>query len=163
MSDAVVVRLPRVVVERLRLEAERLGLSFEEYMLELLSRDLDPRDKAVEYIEVAVELLEEAREELERGNVRQAAEKLWGAAALAVKAYAYWKEGRRLTSHSELWEYKSKVAEDIGKWVYSSWNAGQAMHTCFYEGWCRRDDVENALEEVEKLVKTVEEKIRGRG
>lgn len=163
MSDAIVVRLPRAVVERLRLEAERLGLSLEEYMLELLSRDLDPKDKAVEYIEAAMELLEEAREGLMRGNVRQAAEKLWGAVALAVKAYAYWEGGKRLTSHSELWEYKSRIAEDIGKWVYNSWNAGQAMHTCFYEGWCRGDDVEHALEEVEKLVKAVEGKIRGRG
>lgn len=40
-------------------------------------------------METALDLLEEAREELGKGNVRQAAEKLWGAAALAVKAHAY--------------------------------------------------------------------------
>lgn len=43
-------------------------------------------------------LIGRAREELAKGNIRQAAENVWGAAALAVKAYAAWKEGRRLVS-----------------------------------------------------------------
>jgi len=57
--------------------------------VELLSQGLDPRDRAREYVEVAEDLLRQAREELEGGNVRQAAEKVWGAVALTVKAYAW--------------------------------------------------------------------------
>jgi len=41
---------------------------------------------------------------------------VWGAAALAVKAYALWREGRRLAGHRELWEYKSIVADEVGGW-----------------------------------------------
>ena len=154
------ILLPRTVVRRLRNAAERQGISLEEYLLEVLSQDLDPRDRAREYIEAAEELLERARIELGKGDVRQAAEKAWGAAALAVKAYAYWRDGKRLTSHGELWGYTTVLRKELGKWVYSAWNAGQAMHTCFYEGWCSQEHVEHALEEIEKLVKSVKERIR---
>ena len=64
---------------------------------------LIPRERARGHVEAAEELLEQAREELGRGDGGQAAEKLLGAAALAVKAYAYWRESRRLVSHRGLW------------------------------------------------------------
>ena len=128
--------------------------------MELATQNLDPPEKAKEYVEAARELLEQAREELKRGDIRQAAEKAWGAATLAVKAYAAWREGRRLTSHGELWKYTLVLRRELGKWVSSAWNAGNSMHTCFYEDWCAREHVEDAIEEIEKLVKTVEEKVK---
>jgi len=154
------VRLSRSVVERLEREARKSGLSLEEYVLELVLRNLDPQERAREYIETAKNLLEQAREELEKNDVRQAAEKLWVATALAVKAYAEWKEGKKLTSHRELWEYKDIVASELGEWVRDSWNAGNSMHTCFYEEWCTHKDVENSLTKIKKLVEQVEERIR---
>lgn len=162
MTDTENIPLPRVIATKLPREAERVGLTIEEYLLEILSQSGDPREGAREYIEAAEELLEHAKVELERNNIRQAAEKIWGAAALAIKAYAMWSEGKRLSSHGELWTYKSVIAKEIGSWVYSSWNAANSMRTCFYEGWCGRDDIENALEEVERLVKAIDERIRGR-
>jgi len=153
------VALPERVLERARREAERLGLSLDAYLVELLCQGLDPRDRAAEYVEAARELLRRARGELERGEARQAAEKVWGAAALAVKAYALWREGRRLASHRELWEYKSVVAGEVGGWVKESWFAASSMHTCFYEGWCDRGDVEAALRAVERLVEAVAERV----
>lgn len=161
MAGTEAIPLLRVIAARLRREAEKVGLTVEEYLLEILSRSGDPREKAEEYIEVAKELLEHARVELGRSNFRRAAEKIWGAAALAIKAYDMWSEGKRLSSHMELWIYKSVIAREMGKWIYSSWNAANTMHTCFYEGLCGRDDVENALEEVGRLVKAVDERIRG--
>lgn len=155
------ITLPRSVVERIRQEARRLGVSLEEYVVEALLRDFDPRDRALEYLETAKTLLEKAREEFGRGDLRQAAEKLWGACALTIKAYAEWREGRRLTSHGELWRYKDIVADELGSWVRDSWNAGSAMHTCFYEGWCTGRDVENALKHIERLVREVEARLKG--
>ena len=143
------------IAKRLVEEARRRDLTPEEYLLELLTQNLDPGERAREYVEAASSLLRGAREELERGNVRQAAEKVWGAAALAVKAYALWKDGRRLMSHSEFWEYKSIVAEELGRWVRVAFQQASSMHTCFYEGLCDRGDVEEALEAVEKLVEEV--------
>ncbi len=91
--------------------------------------------------------------------MRRAAEKLWGAAALAVKAYAQWREGRRLASHEELWEYVEKLAGELGDWAGDSWNAGNSMHTCFYEGWCGRWHVEQALGRIERLVREVAKRV----
>jgi HEPN domain-containing protein len=153
LGEAIVLR--GRIAKRVREEAERFGLGVEEYLVELLSQGLDPRGRAREYIETAEDLLGEARGELERGNVRQAAEKLWGAAALAIKAYASWKDGKRLTSHGELWEYMRVMARELGSWVRGAWMYANGMHTCFYEGWCAREDVEDALKNIEKLVKEV--------
>ncbi len=152
--------VPANVARRLREEAEKLGLSPEEYLVELALRGLDPPERAREYIEASKSLLEQAREELARGNVRQAAEKAWGAAALAVKAYAAWRDGRRLASHGELWEYMRRVARELGDWVRDAWMYANGMHTCFYEGWCAEDDVKEALKRVERLVTGIERRIR---
>ena len=143
------------IAKRLEEEARRHDMTPEEYLLELLTKDLDPQEKAKEYIKASKELLEEAKEELRKGNIRQAAEKVWGSAALAVKAYAYWKEGKRLSSHGELWEYKRKMEKEMGDWVGDAWGRATEMHVCFYEGWCNEEDVKKAIERVERLVNEV--------
>ena len=135
---AMLVAMPHSVARRLRAEAEKAGLTLEEYLVELVARDLDPPERAREYAEAARDLLEQARGELGKGDVRQAAEKLWGAAALAVKAYASWRDGRRLTSHGELWEYTRRMMAELGGWVSDAWAQANAMHTRFYEDWCTR-------------------------
>ena len=113
MSDAVILR--GRLARRVREEAKKAGFSAEEYVVELLSQGLDPRERALVYVEAAKELLNEALEELRRGNVRQAAEKLWGAAALAVKAHAHFREGMRPASHGELWAYKRVLEDELGE------------------------------------------------
>ena len=166
MSNSLVLRFPRAIVDRLEREARKLGVSLEEYVLELMLRDLDPPERAKEYLEASKELLEQAREELGKGDIRQAAEKAWGAAALAVKAYAEWSEARRLSSHGELWEYKRKMERDLGEWVGDAWAQATSMHVCFYEGWCNGDDVKRAIMWIDKLVEGVMKKVlsgSGRG
>ncbi|RUM47275.1 MAG: hypothetical protein DSY37_03235 [Hyperthermus sp.] len=160
MTEVVVVR--GRIAKRVREEAGRLGVSVDEYVVELLSEGLDPRDRALEYIEAAMDLLGQARGELGKGNVRQASEKLWGAAALAVKAYAYWRDGKRLTSHGELWEYMRLMVKELGSWVRGAWMYANGMHTCFYEGWCARDDVEDAFKNIGKLVREVASMVKRR-
>jgi len=148
------------IAQRILEESERLGVTPEEYLVELLSQDLDPKSRAMEYVEAARELIKEAREEMGKGNVRQAAEKLWGAAALAVKAYAYWRDGKRLTSHGELWEYKRRLVKEMGEWVGDAWARATEMHVCFYEGWCAGEDVESVVKHVEKLVEEIASRIK---
>lgn len=159
MAGAVTIRLPRSLAERLERKAGRLGVSLEEYVLELLLGDVDPPERAREYAEAARDSLETAREELKRGDVRQAAEKVWGAAALAVKAYAAWRDGKRLSSHGELWEYPRRLMEELGEWVHDGWMNANAMHACFYEGWCTRVHVEQAIKRVKRLVEEVASRI----
>ena len=153
--DYIVLR--GVTARRLREEARKHNLSLEEYLLELLTQDMDPEDKAREYMTASEDLLAEAREELKKDNVRQAAEKVWGAAALTVKAYALLKDRKRISSHSELWEYKRRLETELGKWAGDAWTRAVEMHVCFYEGWCNKEDVEKAVEAIRKLVNKVKQ------
>jgi len=155
LASTVTIVIPASIAERLRREADRLGSSLEEYIVELALQGLDPPERAGGYAKASKELLEHAEKELERGNTRQAAEKAWGAAALAVKAYAEWREGRSLSSHGELWEYRRRLEEELGDWVYDSWMSAAGMHTCFYEGWCNAHDVSKSLERIKRLVDEV--------
>ena len=156
MANDVIIKLPQRIAKRLEEEARKRGAILEEYLLELIAIDLDPAEMAKEYIEVSKNLVEEAKEELKKDDVRQAAEKAWGAAALAVKAYAIWKEEQRLSSHGELWSYKRKLERELGEWVSDAWAQATAMHVCFYEGWCEMEDVEVAIKRIERLVHEVE-------
>ncbi len=116
--------------------------------------------RARKYVEGALELLEQAREELVKGNLGQASEKIWGACALSIKAYALAREGRVLEAHADLWRYKSVVAEELGDWVRDAWYAANTMHRNFYENLADRKDVEKALSEVSRLVKAIAEKLQ---
>lgn len=152
--------LPASVAERLRKKAVEEGVSLEDYVLDRLLSEVDPPGRAFAYAEVALELLKAAEEELEKGDLRQASEKAWGAAALAVKAYAYWREGVRLSSHGELWRYKDKIAGELGDWVHDAWNAANAMHINFYEGWATPESVRQALARVKRLVEEITRRIK---
>jgi len=112
------------------------------------------------YLSGALELLEQAKREVEGGDLRQASEKIWGSCALAIKAYALAKEGRKLESHSELWVYKNYVAAELGEWVKVAFRQADSMHKNFYENQATKEDVEDVLKEVERLVKTVAENIK---
>ena len=148
-----------IIAKRLKETAEKLDLTLEEYLLELLTRNMDPKDRAREYAAAASSLIEEAINELKKENTRQAAEKVWGAAALTVKAYASWKDGKRLTSHGELWEYKRKLGAELGDWAGDAWARAVEMHVCFYEGWCNKSDIEQAITKVKNLAEKVKQKI----
>ena len=113
--SAVLVAVPRSVARRLRAEAEKAGLTLEEYLVELVARELNPPERAREYAEAARDLLEQARDEPGEGGARHAAEKLWGAAALAVEAYAARRDGKRPTGHRELREHRRLSEREPGE------------------------------------------------
>lgn len=157
--------VPEVVYRELLRGASRRGTSISEHLADIAAEDLDPPDAALSFIEGAKDLLRQAREELGRGDLRQASEKVWGACALAIKAHALHRRGRRIESHAELWAYKNEVAKELGDWVRAVFRQADSMHRNFYENLATREDVEDALREVEKLVETVKRLLEqpGRG
>jgi len=89
-----------------------------------------------------------------------ASEKVWGACALAIKAYALAKKGVMPESHRDLWKYKNEVARELGEWVRAVFRQADSIHRNFYENVATREDVEDTLREVEKLVKTIIKALR---
>ena len=157
MVDKVI--LPKSISKELSRRAREVGVSVEEYLADLLIQDPDPSERVKKYAEASLELLEQAKEELEKGDLRQASEKIWGATSLIIKAYALAKTGKRLASHGELWEYSEEIAKEFGDWVLVTFQQANSMHINFYEGWATEKHIRKALEAVEKLVKTLAEKL----
>ena len=79
-----------------------------------------------------------------------------------MKAHALAKKGVRIASRKELWIYRNEVAKELGDWVRAVFRQADSMHKNFYEGLATREDVEDTLREVEKLVKAVKESIEKR-
>ena len=88
------------MAELLRRTAEEDGVSLGNFLMDVATARLDPPERARAYAETALEHLRVAEAELARSDLRQASEKIWGAAAFAVKAFAYWRDGARLPTAS---------------------------------------------------------------
>ena len=86
------------------------------------------------YTEQADVFLRQATEELARGDLRQAAEKGWGAAAQAIKAVAHsrgWEHG----AHWHLGGAVARLTEETDDTeIASCFGAARSLHVSFYEG-----------------------------
>ena len=152
--------LPRAIVEELEKRARALGISIDEYIFDLVLKEMNSERSSIKYLEGAEELLKQASEEVKRGNLRQASKKIWGACALAIKAHALAKKGIKLESHRDLWIYKNEVAKELGDWVRAVFRQADSIHKNFYENQATKEDIEDTLREVEKLVKATKEIFR---
>ena len=98
-------------------------------------------------------LLAQARTELAAGDVRQASEKGWGAAAQAVKAVAEVR-GWQHRNHAALFRSASRLAEetddeDIHRWFITA----SGLHVNFYENWLDPEAVSVGLDDIDRLVR----------
>ena len=101
--------------------------------------------------------LAQASEELARGDLQQASEKGWGAAASIVKAMAE-RQGWRHNTHRDLQLGVSRVAEDNRTPpLWAQFDRAQGLHANFYEGGMARDWVEDALAQVAEFVARMEQ------
>ena len=96
--------------------------------------------------------LEKAYKELEEGDLLQASEKGWGAAAQILKAVAQ-ERGWEHDSHRRLFNVLGRLALVAGdQELRHGFNAANVLHANFYEAWMGVDDVEDNLGHVERLV-----------
>lgn len=80
------VELPKFILEVL--ERESGGGDLVAYLVELLGRELDPEDRTAFYVESSDWFWEEGVRLLEKGDYRQAGEKMWNSVVQAVRAVA---------------------------------------------------------------------------
>jgi hypothetical protein len=104
------------------------------------------------YIKQADNYLKEYEREIKKRNLRQASEKLWGAASQIVKAYAEKKRWAH-NGHRELFKVVSKISKETGdEELKALFSNASALHTNFYEGWFTKDEVETNAKLVKKFV-----------
>lgn len=108
------------------------------------------------YDETSKRFVAQAREEIDRGDLLQASEKLWGAAAHAVEAVARRRRWPH-TSHRRLVEVVDKlVLETDQSDLRTLFNVAQSLHANFYENWLTKPFVEQTAGEIEEFVSRVE-------
>ena len=108
------------------------------------------------YREASHELIALGQTEFQAGDLRQASEKGWGAAAQIVKAvgqYRGWDHG----GHGLLFGIVGSIVRETGdRQVRDLFLIASALHQNFYEMWLHREDVEAALENASIFISRVD-------
>jgi len=148
--------VPKRIEEKLRMESERSGLSIEEIALEALYRGLgevlNSLERAEAYRELSEKYFTEAEKFLNKGDYVQASEKLWGSAALMVKAVAA-KRGVTISSHGDLFRFIVRLGIEVKDHeLRRLFAVANALHQNFYENWLDGEVVKEYAEDVKQLL-----------
>ena len=109
------------------------------------------------YQTTASQYLNQAFEELDQGDLLQASEKGWGAAAQAVKAVAE-QRGWEHKSHADLFVIVRRlVAESQDGDLHSDFHAARALHINFYEGDETAEGIRHGLGQIQRFVATLDQ------
>ncbi len=105
-------------------------------------------------------LLAQARAELAGGDVRQASEKGWGAAAQIVKAVAN-SRGWEHRGHSLLFDAVDDLRGETGdEELRRLFDVASALHMNFYEDWRSAGYVGRGLDDVERFLDKMDPLVR---
>ena len=101
-------------------------------------------------------LLAQAYEELEKGDLAQASEKAWGAAAQMLKAIAE-ERGWRHHSHRALHGVMNMLFRETNdSELVDLFSSANYLHVNFYENTYSEDFIEGRLRQVERFVDKAE-------
>ena len=108
------------------------------------------------HTEIAGEFLVKGRAHLDDGDLLQASEKGWGAAAQIVKAVADARAWRHQT-HADLYRVVNRLANELADELADErlqvlFHSANALHQNFYEGWMPAESVAAGLSAVEEFV-----------
>ena len=94
----------------------------------------------------------QAWEELERGDLRQASEKGWGAVSQLVRALASFRE-MELHRHRQVSQFVASVASEVSDaTIQSLFSSAESLHANFYDGYMDYFNVHYGLEQAEELI-----------
>ena len=100
------------------------------------------------YAAMSREYITRADDYLRQGDLKQASEKAWGAAACALKAIAEQRSWHH-QSHSLLYDLSGQVADELGRPdLRDLFAVANTMHQNFYENWFQEDEVEHGISRV---------------
>ena len=108
------------------------------------------------YRDLSAEYLRKARAHLDEGDLPQASEKGWGAAAVLVKAAAE-QRGWRHNAHRHLWRAIRLLADETGDpEIQRQFGLAEALHMNYYEDRLEVERVTAYLDEIEELIQKLQ-------
>ncbi len=112
------------------------------------------------YSSAARGFLAQARQELAKGDLRQASEKGWGAAAQMVKAVAERRDWEH-NGHAMLYQVVRRLVEETGdNQLGTFFHVAGNLHSNFYEDWLPTEMVESGLDSVTEMVDRLKQLLR---
>ena len=115
-----------------------------------------PTETLVEkHTRLAWKTLSDAEREIEAGDYPQAAEKLWGAASHAMKAYCA-SHGLPHSKYQHRRHATFELADKSGNpYVRAVFGIAESCHSNFYNDWMERSHLEGYLPDIQALVRIV--------
>ena len=108
------------------------------------------------YTDMSQEYIARAEDYLRQGDLKQASEKSWGAAACALKAIAE-ERGWHHQSHSLLFDISNQIIDELGRPdLRDMFLSAKSMHQNFYENWEPEEGVEYAVGRVKEYLAELE-------
>ena len=112
---------------------------------------------AITYRDASRQLIAQARAELEAGDLRQASEKAWGAAAQMAKAAAS-SRGWDHDQHRNLWTAVKNLANEAGdQEIHELFVSANGLHVNFYEDTYDAQMVALYIGRVEQFIAKVDD------
>ena len=116
---------------------------------------LEP-ESSEKYAAMSQRYIEQADEEFEKGDLGQASNKAWGAAALALKSIAERREWRH-NKHGLLYDISGQMADELAlPHLRARFRSANAMHQNYYEDWMAVDEVRDGIEDAKTYLRELE-------
>ena len=111
---------------------------------------------AEEYRTASTTLYDQAMVEQDAGDTRQASEKLWSAAAQALKSLAERREWRH-GSHGEFYRIMRRIRPEFEDpdIMELRFDAATQLHVNFYENWLSDDEIRRRAIHVQAFAETL--------
>ena len=104
------------------------------------------------YTAMSRDYMARAEDYLKQGDLKQASEKSWGAAACALKSIAE-QRGWQHQSHSLLFDISNQIVEELGcPSLRDMFQSAKSMHQNFYENWEPEEGVEYAVGRIKEYL-----------
>lgn len=114
-------------------------------------------EKLNTYVRLRAKYMDDAESLLKEKDASQAGEKLWGAAAEAVKATAA-RRGKTIKTHAELWSFVLSLDKETPTLqLRRLFAVADHLHSNFYEDEIPFDAVQGIAEDVREFVAKLED------
>ena len=116
---------------------------------------LEP-ESSEKYAAMSRRYIEQAEEEFLKGDLGQASNKAWGAAALTLKSIAE-RRGWNHNKHGLLYDISGQMADELGRpELRARFRSANAMHQNYYEDWMAADEVQDGIDNAKEYLQALE-------
>jgi len=114
----------------------------------------EKKRRASEYLDQSLTYLDNSEDAMRSAHPEKAGEFLWGSVATALKALAFAKKGKIITSHAEFWDLARELARETrDQSIYDNFREANSLHSNFYDSRLSSEDIRTVSSKIVNLVR----------